>query len=134
RVTREFAHAHGLHPTDGQALMAILDGDGQGDALTPTRLREHLNLTSGAVSACLNRLEAAGHIRRVRDTADGRVVHLRYAAAGPALAPAYFRPLAQRTDAARQAPTEEERHAGIRFLALLAAELTDVRDTPSADV
>ena len=48
--------------------------------MTPKRLREHLWLTSGAVTACVDRLERAGHIRRVRENADRRVVHLYYAA------------------------------------------------------
>ncbi|MCF2436360.1 MarR family transcriptional regulator [Streptomyces thinghirensis] len=34
--------------------------------MTPGRLREHLGLTSGAVTACVDRLERAGHVRRVR--------------------------------------------------------------------
>lgn len=82
RIAHEFAHEQDLHPTDVQALIAILDADyGEpGTAMTPGRLREQLNLTSGAVTACLDRLERTGHIRRVRDGGDRRVVHLHYAA------------------------------------------------------
>ncbi|BFO16728.1 hypothetical protein SHKM778_31160 [Streptomyces sp. KM77-8] len=32
RIAQEFAHAQGLHPTDMQALMAILDADADADA------------------------------------------------------------------------------------------------------
>ncbi len=46
--------------------------------MTPGRLRKQLNLTSGAMTACLDRLERAGHIRRVRAADDRRVVHLEY--------------------------------------------------------
>lgn len=128
RIAQEFARAQGLHHTDVHALVAILDGDGHGGAITPGRLREYLNLTSGAVSACLNRLERGGHIRRVRDAGDGRLVHLHYAAAGRAVAREYFRPLARSTDAARQRFTEEELRTAVRFLTVMGEELSVVRE------
>lgn len=131
RIAQELARANGLHHTDVQALVAILDGDGHGGALTPGRLREHLNLTSGAVSACLNRLEAAGHIQRVRDPGDGRVVHLHYAAAGRAVARDYFRPLAESTDAARRHFDEDELRTVLRFLDAMGDELSAVRRPPT---
>lgn len=127
RIAQEFAQAQGLHHTDVRALVAILDGDGRGGAITPGRLREHLGLTSGAVSACLNRLERGGHIRRVRDSGDGRVVHLHYAPAGRSVAREYFRPLANGTEAARQRFTEDELRTVARFLAALGDELTALR-------
>ncbi|EST36961.1 hypothetical protein N566_15595 [Streptomycetaceae bacterium MP113-05] len=130
RIAQEFARAHGLHHTDVQALVAILDGDGQGGALTPGRLREHLNLTSGAVSACLNRLEAAGHIRRVRDPGDGRVVHLHYATAGRVVARDCFRPLAESTDTARRHFDEDELRTVLRFLDAMGDALSAVRRAP----
>lgn len=79
RLIHAFAHAQGLHATDVHALGAILDAE---TPLTPGRLREHLGLTSGAVTACLDRLERSGHIRRARESADRRVVHLYYEPAG----------------------------------------------------
>ncbi|BFO16729.1 hypothetical protein SHKM778_31170 [Streptomyces sp. KM77-8] len=54
--------------------------------MTPGRLRKQLNLTSGAVTACLDRLERAGHIRRVRAAGDRRVVYLEYAEQSRSLA------------------------------------------------
>ncbi|MHC3469950.1 MMPL family transporter [Streptomyces sp. 7R007] len=51
----------------------MLDAEGP---MTRGRLREHLGLTSGAVTACVDRLERAGHIRPVRESADRRVVAL----------------------------------------------------------
>lgn len=97
RLVHGFAADHGLHATDVQALAAILDAD---EPMTPKRLREHLGLTSGAVTACVDRLERAGHIRRVRESADRRVVHLYYAADARSAARTYFRPLAEATEAA----------------------------------
>ncbi|MER7369643.1 MarR family winged helix-turn-helix transcriptional regulator, partial [Nonomuraea wenchangensis] len=67
RIAHEFANEHGLHTTDVQALIMIYDAP---TPITPSRLRDELNITSGAVTACLDRLERAGHIRRVRDAHD----------------------------------------------------------------
>ncbi|MFF0727363.1 MarR family winged helix-turn-helix transcriptional regulator [Streptomyces sp. NPDC004134] len=126
RIAHEFADAQGLHLTDVQALIAILDAgtDGSGEPLTPGRLRRQLNLTSGAVTACLDRLENAGHVRRVRATDDRRVVHLHYEEAAKGVARDYFRPLARGTDAARSRFTPEELGVVARFLAEMNRELS----------
>ncbi|WP_237321066.1 MarR family winged helix-turn-helix transcriptional regulator [Streptomyces sp. JJ36] len=127
RTAQEFARSQGLHHTDVAALIAILDGDGKGGALTPGRLRDHLRLTSGAVTACLDRLERAGHVRRVRDAADGRVVHLHYAPLGRSVARESFRPLARSVDATRQEFTEAELRTVLRFLRTLNDHLDEER-------
>ncbi|MFI5570220.1 MarR family winged helix-turn-helix transcriptional regulator [Streptomyces sp. NPDC051740] len=129
RVAQEFAHAHGLHPTDVQALIAILDADpdGTGEPMTPGRLRRQLNLTSGAVTACVDRLERAGHIHRVRAADDRRVVHLHFAAAARGLAREYFRPLARSTDTARGRFTPDELTVIVRFLGEMNRELVLLR-------
>jgi DNA-binding MarR family transcriptional regulator len=124
RLVQGFAGDHGLHPTDVQALAAILDAD---EPMTPGRLRERLGLTSGAVTACVDRLERAGHIRRVRESADRRVVHLHYAADARAAARTHFRPLAEATEAARSGFTQEELAVVLRFLAAVNEELAQRR-------
>ncbi|MFD7862024.1 MarR family winged helix-turn-helix transcriptional regulator [Streptomyces sp. NPDC057682] len=129
RITHEFAQAQGLHATDVQALIAILDAErgGAEGAMTPGRLRDQLDLTSGAVTACLDRLERAGHIRRVRDTGDRRVVHLHYAAPAKRVARDFFQPLAAGTDAARRQFDEDELRVVVRFLEAMNDELTLLR-------
>lgn len=131
RITHEFAQAQGLHPTDMQALVAVLDADrGEGGpAMTPGRLREQLDLTSGAVTACLDRLERAGHIRRVRDSGDRRVVRLHYAAPAKRVARDFFQPLAAGTEAARQQFDEDELLVVVRFLHAMNDELGRLRRT-----
>ncbi|MGW1958085.1 MarR family winged helix-turn-helix transcriptional regulator [Streptomyces sp. NPDC001920] len=124
RLVHGFAGDHGLHATDVQALAAILDAE---EPMTPSRLRQHLGLTSGAVSACVDRLERAGHIRRVRESADRRVVHLHYAADARSAARTYFRPLAQATQAARERFTEDELATVLRFLAAMNEEMGRLR-------
>ncbi|GAA5020465.1 MarR family winged helix-turn-helix transcriptional regulator [Streptomyces siamensis] len=127
RIAQEFAQAQGLHLTDVQALIAILDADADEGPITPGRLREQLNLTSGAVTACIDRLEKAGHIRRVRAVDDRRVVHLHYAEAAKEIAREYFQPLARSTGAARDRFTPEELAVVVRFLAEMNRELVLLR-------
>jgi DNA-binding MarR family transcriptional regulator len=97
-VGHAFAQRHGLHPTDLQALIAVMHAEGRGDPLTPGRLGEAIGLSSGATTAAIDRLERAGHLRRTRESTDRRVVHLRYGAPGMALAMEFFGPLGKRTD------------------------------------
>ncbi|MEU7376923.1 MarR family winged helix-turn-helix transcriptional regulator [Streptomyces albidoflavus] len=124
RLAHAFAAGQGLHATDVQALGAILDAP---ERMTPGRLRERLGLTSGAVTACLDRLERAGHIRRTRDTRDRRVVHLHYTEGGRALARAHFQPLATAAATARARLTQEEADAALRFLAAMNGEFAQIR-------
>ena len=127
RIAQEFARAQGLPLTDVQALIAVLDNDEDAGPMTPGRLRKQLNLTSGAMTACLDRLEKAGHLRRVRAADDRRVVHLYYAEAAKEVARDYFRPLARSTDAARGRFTAEELRVVVRFLAEVNGELARLR-------
>ncbi|MGW4670903.1 MarR family winged helix-turn-helix transcriptional regulator [Streptomyces sp. NPDC004324] len=124
RLVHAFAGEHGLHATDVQALAAILDAP---QPLSPGRLRDHLGLTSGAVTACLDRLERAGHIRRVRESPDRRVVHLHYVAEARTVARAHFRPLAEVTERVRDRFGEEELSVVLRFLSAMNEELSTVR-------
>ncbi|MBV8932261.1 MAG: MarR family transcriptional regulator [Kutzneria sp.] len=64
------AEAAGLHTTDWYAL-SILALAG---SLTSGELAERTNLTTGATTRLIDRLESAGHVRRVRDSADRRRV------------------------------------------------------------
>ncbi len=90
RLGHEFASRHGLHPTDFEALVHIMDAERAGAALTPGELAAKLRLSSGATTAVVDRLEKQGHIRRDRDDADRRKVHLRWAEHGMAVAMDFF--------------------------------------------
>ncbi|MFF7604439.1 MarR family transcriptional regulator [Streptomyces parvulus] len=120
RLVHGFAATQGLHATDVQALAAILDSP---EPMTPGRLRGHLGLTSGAVTACVDRLERAGHVRRVRESADRRVVHLHYVSDARAAARTYFKPLAEAAASARERFDEQELSVVVRFLAAMNREL-----------
>ncbi|MGI5472576.1 MarR family winged helix-turn-helix transcriptional regulator [Streptomyces sp. CA-132043] len=128
RIAHDFAQDHHLHTTDIQALSAIMDAQAEdGQPMTPGRLRERLNLTSGAVTACLDRLERAGHISRIRDAGDRRVVHLHYNDSARQLARRYFHPLARSTDAARSQFDGEQLATVTAFLQALNHELAQER-------
>ncbi|MEU7330956.1 MarR family winged helix-turn-helix transcriptional regulator [Streptomyces parvus] len=126
RMTHGFAVNQQLHPTDVSALGAILDAP---SPLTPGALREHLGLTSGAVTACLDRLERAGHIRRARESADRRVVHVYYEPSARTVARDYFMPLAEATARARARFSEDELTTVLHFLAAMNEELAEVPPT-----
>lgn len=125
RLVHAFAGAQGLHPTDVNALAAVLDADGP---VTPGMLRVHLGLTSGAVTACLDRLERAGHIRRSRDTADRRVVHIEYVDEARRAARAFFRPLAVAGGRAGSRFDDRELDVVRRFLDALNDEMRQLTD------
>jgi DNA-binding MarR family transcriptional regulator len=98
RLGQAFADNHHMHPTDLNALLAVMHADQAGVPLTPGRLGHHLGLSSGATTAVIDRLERAGHVHRERDERDRRRVTLHYGDAASALGSAYFGPLGLRMD------------------------------------
>ncbi|MFI7545359.1 MarR family winged helix-turn-helix transcriptional regulator [Actinoplanes sp. NPDC049599] len=130
-VGHAFAQRHGLHPTDLQALIAVMHAEGRGAPLTPGRLGEAIGLSSGATTAAIDRLERAGHLRRTRESTDRRVVHLRYGEPGMKLAMEFFGPLGKRTDKVMADFTDEDLALVGRFLRgmneALAEHRTEVR-------
>ncbi|MFE3097517.1 MarR family winged helix-turn-helix transcriptional regulator [Streptomyces sp. NPDC059248] len=127
RLTDAFATAHGLHATDVRALAAVLDAE---EPVTPGMLRIRLGLTSGAVTACLDRLERAGHIRRNRDEADRRVVRVEYVDEARLAARAFFRPLAVAGERARSRFEDEELDVVLRFLDAFSEEMARLEEPP----
>lgn len=67
----ERLQAHGIGYTELDVL-ATLRRSGAPYRLTPTALRKSVLLTSGAMTACLNRLERRGLISRSPDDSDRR--------------------------------------------------------------
>lgn len=132
-VGHAFAGRHGLNATDLHALIAVFDAGRAGEPITPGRLGEQLNLSSGSVTALLDRLERAGHIRRARDTVDRRKVLLRYAEPGARLAREFFGPLGRRTDAVLDQFTEAELQVIHRFLRLMVTAMQEHRDEVRAE-
>jgi DNA-binding MarR family transcriptional regulator len=120
-----FAQQHGLHPTDLQALIAVLRAERGDEPLTPGRLGETLGLSSGATTAVIDRLERVGHLRRTRESSDRRVVHLRYGAPAKELASSFFRPLAERSHEVTDDFTTDELETVRRFLMAMTEAVAD---------
>src|SRR6266540_2243925 len=70
RFDHAVADAIGLNRTDMRCL-DVIDREGP---VTAGRLAEETGLTTGAITTVLDRLERAGHARRVRDPGDRRRV------------------------------------------------------------
>jgi DNA-binding MarR family transcriptional regulator len=72
-LQRRQARRMGINTTDMQALR-LLELDGP---LGPTELARRLGLRSASVTVLLDRLEASGHVERIRDEHDRRRVTIR---------------------------------------------------------
>ena len=88
-----FAARNGLTATDVRALVCLLDQERAGVPASPTWLAGQLRLTTASVTALLDRLERAGHVRRVPRTDDRRRVDLAVQDSAKALGWAFFGPL-----------------------------------------
>lgn len=134
RIVGAFAALHGLHHTDVQALSHVMLAQDRGAPMTAGALAERLGLTSGAITALVDRLERAGHVSRVRDDADRRKVLLHYSAAGRALAEEFFTPRARHIHTSTEQFTAVELEVVRRYLAASVEEMAAHRQslTPHA--
>lgn len=102
------ARQQGLHPTDFRCIGYLVAQDGP---VSPREIIAYLGLTSGAGTALLDRLEAAGFTKRVRNPDDRRSVLIvldAQAAAGPVqlhqmISEKYFAAMADLSDESMQA-------------------------------
>ncbi|TCC05530.1 MarR family winged helix-turn-helix transcriptional regulator [Kribbella soli] len=105
----EFARTTGLHGTDVRALVRLLDAERGGVEATPTWLAKQLGMTSQATTAVIHRLEAAGHVERLRSRTDGRSARLQVSDTAVALGWQFFGPLLDRLITVTSALTAAER-------------------------
>jgi DNA-binding MarR family transcriptional regulator len=94
RFSHLFAHRHGLHPTDVDALAHLHQAAMRHDAMTPSSLARSIDLSQPATTALLRRLEASGHVERRPDDADGRRQLLSLTDNAREVASTFFGPLA----------------------------------------
>ncbi len=94
----------GINRTEGRVI-DIVDRAGR---ITAGQLGAEVRLTSGAVTAVVDRLEAAGLVRRVRDTADRRRVFVEVTPKVEALATPIFGPMAEESYRALATYTDAE--------------------------
>ncbi|MFI9815053.1 MarR family winged helix-turn-helix transcriptional regulator [Saccharothrix variisporea] len=111
-----FGEWHGLHRTDMNALVLIMDADRRGTPLSPGRLAEAMHLSASATTSVLDRLESSGHVERARSTTDRRKVELRVHDKALDLGRRFFAPLNSAYTAAWEAFSDEEKATIARFL------------------
>ena len=126
------ATAVGLHVTDAQALVEILGAQDRGAPLTQSELSQRVGPTAGATSSLLDRLESVGHIRRVRDSADRRVVTLHADESVEALLDRFFAPLVERMSAVMDRYPPEVLQQFERFLIEVCATMDGYLDEQRA--
>lgn len=127
RLGRTFAERHGLHPTDWAALLALVQAERAGRPLTPGELGDRLGMSSGATTAVVDRLERAGHVRRVRDERDRRRLTLHRGESAHALLSAFYDPLDAAMDDLAARYTGPELAIVQRFLAEAVGQVGDLR-------
>jgi DNA-binding MarR family transcriptional regulator len=108
-VVGEFARTTGMHATDVRALIRLLDAERAGVEATPSWLAQQLGMTSQATTAVIHRLEAAGHVERLRSRSDGRSAHLQVSDAAVELGWEFFGPLLERLIAVTETLHQPER-------------------------
>ncbi|MFE9627081.1 MarR family winged helix-turn-helix transcriptional regulator [Streptomyces sp. NPDC006527] len=88
-----FANRNGMHPTDVRALIALMDARRAAEEMTAGRLGAALGLNSAGTTALVDRLERAGHVRRVRGATDRRKVVVEVDERAVELGRSFFGPL-----------------------------------------
>ncbi|GAA1978655.1 hypothetical protein GCM10009817_18940 [Terrabacter lapilli] len=102
-----------MHPTDLSAMSHVAASDGR---LGPRELSTRLGITPAAMTDVVDRLEAAGHLLRERDTTDRRRVRLVPTESAASEVRGRLRSLLDRLDALTDQFTPEERAAIHRYL------------------
>lgn len=99
----------------GLSEVAALEHLGAGE-LTPKELGRRLSMSSGAVTALVDRLERAGFAKRYPNPEDRRSSVIRATPRGVAEARRHLRPLVQEIRVVVEHMDEDERRAVARFL------------------
>jgi DNA-binding MarR family transcriptional regulator len=126
--TSAFVDLHRMHPTDVNALIRVGAGRERGEPTTAGWLGEQLGLTSGAVTAVVDRLERSGHLRRERDQHDRRRVILENSPDGQDLVDQYVVPIRRRSEQVMDRFTSHELEVISQYLAATAAAMATHRE------
>jgi DNA-binding MarR family transcriptional regulator len=112
-----FAARNNMHPTDVRALIVLMDARRAGEETIAGRLGAALGLNSAGTTALVDRLERAGHARRVRGAGDRRRVVIEVEERAVELGWSFFGPLIDRATGLLQGYDERELAAIRGFLA-----------------
>ncbi|MGO3884826.1 MAG: MarR family winged helix-turn-helix transcriptional regulator [Mycetocola sp.] len=123
-----------MHPTDLNAISAILGATAREEAPTPSTLSRELNLSAPATTAVINRLVSNGHAERHRHDGDGRRVTLSTTPTANAVGRTLFMPLATQISTIADSYSDDERAIILRFLRQASSAVSDLNtDATSAD-
>ncbi|WP_369395092.1 MarR family winged helix-turn-helix transcriptional regulator [Streptomyces sp. CG1] len=111
-----FAQRNGMHPTDVRALIALMDARRADEEMSAGRLGAGLGLNSAGTTALLDRLERAGHVRRVRGESDRRKVVVEVTDGAVDLGTSFFGPLIERSVELLRGYDDHQRSAVRDFL------------------
>ncbi|MER6027847.1 MarR family transcriptional regulator [Streptomyces sp. NPDC001851] len=111
-----FASGNDMHATDVRALIALMDARRAGEETTAGRLGAALGLNSAGTTALLDRLERAGHVRRVRGRTDRRKVVVEVTEEAVELGQSFFGPLIERSLELLRGYDDQQRAAIREFL------------------
>lgn len=122
RLAQELADRAATHPTDLMAISVLARH--RAEPLTVSRLGDQLNLSRGATTSLVDRLERAGHVERIRDHTDRRRIYVQITPAAEATAGSVLSDFLERTADALGDYGEVELAQIRRFLADVLAALT----------
>lgn len=116
RIGRVFARGNGVSNNELLALQHIIVSEHEGHPLSSGELGRRLDLSSSAITYVVDRLIAAGHVRRDHDDADRRRVILRYSEHGRSVAQEFFGPLGLHMHSAMRDLPDPDLDAAFRVL------------------
>lgn len=112
RVDRESIDGTGLQLSEFAILEALLHKG----PLTISAIGEKVLLTSGSMTAAINRLQTKGLVKRVQDPSDGRYFHVHLTPSGKTIIEAAFETHRQNLEAVAATLTQQERREFVRLL------------------
>jgi DNA-binding MarR family transcriptional regulator len=124
-ASSRFASRQRLHATDVTAMAVLAASGGE---LTAGDLARELELSSGATTRLVDRLERLGHLARVTDPDDRRRRRVSVTPTASATAGAYFGQLGARVEQVLATFDEDERAVIERFLGALTDAMDDLPD------
>jgi len=113
-----------LSPSDANALGQVLWAERAGEPLSPAELARRIGMTSGATSVLVDRLEAAGHVTRHRESTDRRRVTLRTTEAAQRANAAFLGFAGREIAGSLRAAPQDETRAALAFLDRMTAAAT----------
>jgi len=128
RIGRYFARLHHVSNSDFDALLHIMVAETTGKPLTLAQLRQRMDMSAAAVTYLVDRMIAAGHIRREADPDDRRKWLLRYEDYGMTLAFAFFTPLGAHVRSALAHLDEADLAGAHRVFAAMIAGMSTFED------